>query len=111
MRIERQRIAIRDNGALRVGFFDVVLPVASEQEPRLGIARLKLHGALVPRARFHPGVMRGKRIATARKCERGGEDCGDEKKCGARDRAGEAQNHSTVLCLTEARVCKPKFTK
>ncbi len=105
MRIERQRVAIRRDGALRVGLLDVVLPIAPEQKPRLGIARLELHGALLPLARFHAGKMRGNRVATARISESGGEDCGDEKKCGARDRAGEAQNHSTVLCLTPARGC------
>ena len=46
--------------------FDVVLPVASEQEPRLGITRFELHGALVSLTRIQAGVVGGERVANAR---------------------------------------------
>ena len=111
MRIKRERVAIRARQRAARQALRVVLPVAAEEKPRLGITRLELHGTLVALARFDSGEVRGERVATARITESGGEDCGDEKKCGARDRAGEAQNHSTVLCLSPARGCKPKFTK
>src|SRR5690349_21395079 len=105
-RVERQSYIVRSERSRRVRLFEVVLPIAGEQEPVLEVARLKARGPLIPLTSLQSHIVSGKRVSHA---EVGKEQEADKSKSehdGALFGTERTVAHPTVLCLDRETVAR-----
>src|SRR6202035_1258731 len=87
------------DGAAGIGLVERVLPVAAEEIPVFGIARLEAGGGFVTVARTEFRLICGTGVSNAKEGERRRERDREGEDGEARRRVREAQKHSKVLCL------------